>query len=115
MAEDVPLPTGWFQTNVACTDGLNSYNPAGFTMPAGKTVECIFTNSKAAITVTKYTVDKDGIPINAAHLFTFGINTNPAQTAMVKNWVTAADTHPFGVPPGTYTVGELGAIHQPAG
>ena len=74
---------------------------------------CTFTNSKyGTITVTKRTVGPDGVtPINAADLFAFGINTNPAQTVQAQG----GQTQSFSVPVGTYTVGELGSYINASG
>ena len=47
----------------------------------------------------------DGVtPIPAVHEFTFGVNTNPAQTAGVQN----GETYGFVVPSGTWTLEEQG-------
>jgi hypothetical protein len=56
------VPTGWDLTSLDCSDGVNSYDPAGFIMPAGNTVECTATNTKRGTIIVEKQTDPDYAP-----------------------------------------------------
>lgn len=96
------VPTGWDLTSSSCTSGT----PASFTVPAGGSVTCTFTNTKrGAITVTKHTVGGDGtFSFTAggdASYTNFGITTTSGtgtntQTNIVPGTYSATETVPTG-------------------
>jgi plastocyanin len=94
------VPSGWDLTSSTCTSGA----PAGFTLPAGGTVTCTFTDTKeGTIIVRKQTIGGTG-----QFVFTgTGGSTLPASitlsTAAQSTYVSQTFTN---VLPGTYQVGE---------
>ena len=101
VVENTPLPAEWDFTKVACTDGKNPYDPAGFTMPPGKTVECTFTNTKrGTVIITKNSVGGDG---TFDFTSTGGLGTTPF--SLITSSGTKSITY-SNVTPGAYSVTE---------
>jgi hypothetical protein len=94
------VPSGWDLTASSCDSGT----PGSFTLPAGRTVTCTFTNVKRGhVVVTKVTD-----PVNDPTSFTITAQTNNGSiTAPAIRSLTTAATVDYEVTPGTYRVGEL--------
>jgi len=113
VVESTP-PTGWTQTSVVCSDGVNTYNPAGFTMPQNKSVECVFTNT---IQRGRIKVDKVTYPAGAQDEFPFTLTGGPAGYILDRSFTLtdAQDPYDSGLilpttSTGTYNIAETELI-----
>jgi hypothetical protein len=90
---------GWDLTASSCDNGT----PASFSVPAGATVTCTFTNvKKGHVVVTKVTDPVDNVTTFSLHAEGTGSITAPANRS-----IQSGTPQDFEVTPGTYRVGEL--------
>lgn len=88
------IPAGWDLTSASCSNGT----PANFTVTAGQTTTCTFTNTKRGSII----VDKVTVPGGSSQLFTF----NPSYGQSFQLADSTTPNNSGSLVPGTYSVSE---------